>query len=103
MLHFPFGLLRQHGYQVPAGIFNEFKDEKGRFKHEFSTDITGLMELYEASQLIIEGEDILDKAREFSAKHLKAWEEKLDHYHARVVKNTLNILIFYLFFFFDKN
>ncbi|GLT32046.1 hypothetical protein SLA2020_067400 [Shorea laevis] len=71
------------------GYLTEFKDEKGRFKHELSTDITGLMELYEASQLIIEGEDILDEAREFSAKHLKAWEEKLDHYHARVVKNTL--------------
>ncbi|GKV50974.1 hypothetical protein SLEP1_g57651 [Rubroshorea leprosula] len=36
-----FRLLRQHGYQVPAGIFNVFKDGKGRFKHELSTDITG--------------------------------------------------------------
>ncbi|GLT83135.1 hypothetical protein SLE2022_014440 [Rubroshorea leprosula] len=86
-----FRLLRQHGYHVPAGIFNVFKDGKGRFKHELSTDIIGLLELYEASQLSIEGEDILDEAREFSVQHLKAWEEKLNHSHARVVKNTLDL------------
>ncbi|GLT32040.1 hypothetical protein SLA2020_242960 [Shorea laevis] len=85
-----FRLLRQYGYHVPAGIFNVFKDGQGRFNHELSTDITGLLELYEASQLSIEGEDILDEAREFSAQHLKAWEEKLNHSHARVVKNTLD-------------
>ncbi|GLT76478.1 hypothetical protein SLA2020_481320 [Shorea laevis] len=84
-----FRLLRQQGYFVPAGIFNKFKDSNGRFNQEFSNDIIGLIELYEASQLSIEGEEILDEAAEFSAFHLKARLERLDHSQARLVMKTL--------------
>ncbi|CAL5383314.1 unnamed protein product [Camellia sinensis] len=60
-----FRLLRQQGYNVPTDVFHKFKDKDGRFKTELSEDIRGLMGLYEASQLSIEGEDILDQAADF--------------------------------------
>ncbi|CAL5331981.1 unnamed protein product [Camellia sinensis] len=82
-----FRLLRQQGYNVPTvcyvtvacggrsggtngDVFHKFKDKDGRFKTELSEDIRGLMGLYEASQLSIEGEDILDQAADFSAQQL---------------------------------
>ncbi|KAG6642637.1 hypothetical protein CIPAW_09G153600 [Carya illinoinensis] len=69
-----FRLLRQQD------VFNKFKDEGARkFNKELSEDIEGLMALYEASQLNIEGEDLLN-----------AWEKDRDNInHARVVQNTL--------------
>ncbi|GLU23174.1 hypothetical protein SLE2022_391990 [Rubroshorea leprosula] len=85
-----FRLLRQQGYYVSAGLFNEFKDSKGRFKQELSKQISGLIEFYEASQLSIEGEDILDEARKFSAFHLDAALEHLDHSKASMVEHILN-------------
>ncbi|KAG6696554.1 hypothetical protein I3842_09G153500 [Carya illinoinensis] len=64
-----FRLLRQQD------VFNKFKDEEaGKFNNELSEDIEGLMALYEASQLNIEGEDLLN-----------AWEKDRDNInHARV-------------------
>ncbi|GLT50837.1 hypothetical protein SLA2020_242970 [Shorea laevis] len=85
-----FRLLRQQGYHVPADMFKEFKDNRGRFNQELSENIASLMELYEASHLSIEGEDILDEAGEFSAHHLKACLEHLDHSQAKVVQNKLD-------------
>ncbi|KAB1201252.1 (3S,6E)-nerolidol synthase 1 [Morella rubra] len=84
-----FRLLRQQGYYVPADIFENFKDEDGNFKNELSEDINGLMALYEASHLSIEGEDILDQAGIFSEQLLNAWKRHLDYNHVKVVGNTL--------------
>ncbi|THG09079.1 hypothetical protein TEA_016783 [Camellia sinensis var. sinensis] len=72
-----FRLLRQQGYNVPTDVFHKFKDKDGRFKTELSEDIRGLMGLYEASQLSIEGEDILDQAADFSAQQLNGCYMKL--------------------------
>ncbi|XWS12765.1 hypothetical protein CRYUN_Cryun37aG0118400 [Craigia yunnanensis] len=86
-----FRLLRQEGYFVPAGVFNRFKDREGSFRRELGRDIKGLMELYEASQLGIDGEDILDEAREFSSQTLKKWRTaEVDHFSGRVIRNTLD-------------
>ena len=47
------------------------------------------MGLYEASQLSIEGEDILDQAADFSAKQLNGSLPRLDNHHqAKVISNT---------------
>jgi hypothetical protein len=71
-------------------VFNEFKDKEGKFNKELAEDINGLMALYEASQLNIEGEDILDEARNFSEQLLNARVRHLDHDNQlRVVENTL--------------
>ncbi|CAN1139233.1 Alpha-terpineol synthase, chloroplastic [Linum perenne] len=67
-----FRLLRQAGFPVSQDVFNHFMDNKKSFKAELSTDIKGLLALYEASHLGVAGEEqVLDEARDFAVKHLK--------------------------------
>nr|WBO38695.1 terpene synthase 24 [Aquilaria agallochum] len=66
-----FKLLRQHGYKVTSDVFKAFKDDKsGQFKASLGKDCKGLLNLYEASFLAVEGENILEEARSFSKKYL---------------------------------
>ncbi|XP_030519147.2 (3S,6E)-nerolidol synthase 1-like [Rhodamnia argentea] len=82
-----FRLLRQEGYYVPAAVFERFNDKINGF---VEGNIKGMMELYEASQMSIEGEDILDKAEDFSSKFLNALLTcDLDHEQARMIESTL--------------
>ncbi|KAG7973868.1 hypothetical protein I3843_06G018600 [Carya illinoinensis] len=71
-----FRLLRQNGYNVPQEIFNSFKDEKGSFVTSLCDDIEGVLGLYEASFLLIDGEGILEEARDFAIKNLRVYLEK---------------------------
>ncbi|KAH7666194.1 Terpenoid cyclases/protein prenyltransferase alpha-alpha toroid protein [Dioscorea alata] len=75
-----FRLLREYGFKVSQGVFDGFKDEKGNFQLSISSDINGMLSLYEASHLVMEGEDTLDKARIFTTNHLKTIlkEENID-------------------------
>ncbi|KAM0944079.1 putative (-)-alpha-terpineol synthase [Dioscorea sansibarensis] len=66
-----FRLLREHGFKVSQEVFDGFKDENGNFQLSIRNDIKGMLSLYEASHLVMEGEDTLDKARVFTTKHLK--------------------------------
>ncbi|XP_022725044.1 isoprene synthase, chloroplastic-like [Durio zibethinus] len=66
-----FRLLRQHGYQVSQDVFSGFKDQNGSFKANLSEDVKGMLSLYEASYFSIEGENILDEAKEFTTMYLK--------------------------------
>ncbi|KAK6124436.1 hypothetical protein DH2020_041813 [Rehmannia glutinosa] len=66
-----FRLLRQHGYHVPQEVFCSFMDEAGNFKASLSSDVKGILSLYEASFLSMEGENILDLAKDFSTHHLR--------------------------------
>ncbi|XP_057787951.1 (R)-limonene synthase-like isoform X2 [Salvia miltiorrhiza] len=69
-----FRLLRQHGFQVAQEVFECFKSEEGEFKASLRDDTRGLLQLYEASFLSMEGENTLDIAREFTIEIL---QEKL--------------------------
>ncbi|KAH9748310.1 S-(+)-linalool synthase [Citrus sinensis] len=85
-----FRLLRQEGYYVPADMFNNFMIKEGRFSQfNVSEDIGRLMEVYEASQLSIAGEEGLDEAGQFSAKMLNECMTHLDHNQALAIGNTL--------------
>ncbi|KAK2644467.1 hypothetical protein Ddye_019662 [Dipteronia dyeriana] len=68
-----FRLLRQHGYEISQDVFSGFMDEKGRFLSSSSKQkkIKGVIELFEASHLGFEGENILVEAKTFSTKTLK--------------------------------
>jgi (-)-alpha-terpineol synthase len=56
-----------------AEIFNSFKNEIGKFKESLRNDTKGMLCLYEASFLSIEGESILEEARDFATKQLKEY------------------------------
>ncbi|OIS99336.1 (3s,6e)-nerolidol synthase 1, chloroplastic [Nicotiana attenuata] len=87
-----FRLLRQQGYYVPADVFKKFKNKyNGTFGLNLSQDISGLIGLYEAAQLGVEGEHILDEVANFSGEHLNAY---LAHNNdscvqARIINDTL--------------
>ncbi|TKY66666.1 terpene synthase 13 [Spatholobus suberectus] len=72
-----FRLLRQQGYFVPAEVFYTFTNKDGKFNPKLGENINGMIDLYEASQLGIPGEDILDEAGEFSCQILKEKRKSL--------------------------
>ncbi|XP_019171834.1 PREDICTED: (3S,6E)-nerolidol synthase 1-like isoform X2 [Ipomoea nil] len=84
-----FRLLRQEGYYISPDVFTRFTSEEGKFNEELSKDIKGLMALYEASHLSIQGEDILEEAARFSSESLMANMTSLDDCQAIIVKKTL--------------
>ncbi|XP_034675081.1 valencene synthase-like [Vitis riparia] len=85
-----FRLLRQAGFNISCGLFNEFKDEKGNFKKALVSDVRGMLGLYEAAHLRVHGEDILAKALAFTTTHLKAMVESLGYHLAEQVAHALN-------------
>ncbi|TYJ11876.1 hypothetical protein E1A91_A11G307800v1 [Gossypium mustelinum] len=65
-----FRLLRENGFGVPSEWFNKLKDDEGNFNMSLTSDVKGLLELYEASHLRVHGEDILEEALGFTTTHL---------------------------------
>nr|QJX58294.1 (+)-sabinene synthase transcript variant 2 [Salvia officinalis] len=71
-----FRILRQHGFNVSEDVFDCFKIEKcSDFNANLAQDTKGMLQLYEASFLLREGEDTLELARRFSTRSLR---EKFD-------------------------
>ncbi|XVE83470.1 hypothetical protein DITRI_Ditri16bG0090700 [Diplodiscus trichospermus] len=86
-----FRLLRQHGFKVTQEVFSSFI-ETGNFKTDICEDCKGLLNLYEASYLSVEGESILDNARDFAAKHLKECQKRTkDLYLSLLVDHALEL------------
>nr|UTK56353.1 TPS1 [Atractylodes lancea] len=65
-----FRLLRQQGFFVSCDIFNNYKDKDGSFKECLANDVQGLLDLYEAAYMRVQGEDILDDALVFTRTRL---------------------------------
>ncbi|GAV89482.1 Terpene_synth domain-containing protein/Terpene_synth_C domain-containing protein, partial [Cephalotus follicularis] len=85
-----FRLLRQEGYRVSPNVFKDFKNKEGKIDKNVIEDIKGLMSLYEASNLSILEEDVLDEAQVFSAQALDVWiRRRVDDHQARVACYTL--------------
>ncbi|KAL6311283.1 hypothetical protein AAG906_013254 [Vitis piasezkii] len=84
-----FRLLRQAGFNISCGMFNEFKDEKGDFKKALVSDVRGMLGLYEAAHLRVNGEDILDEALAFTTTHLRSMVEHLEYPLAEQVAHAL--------------
>ncbi|CAI0420389.1 unnamed protein product [Linum tenue] len=53
-----------------ADVFKGFRDEDVKFKEEITSDVRGLLSLYEASYLGIPDENVLDEAKIFARSHL---------------------------------
>ncbi|XP_022740880.1 terpene synthase 10-like [Durio zibethinus] len=88
-----FRLLRQHGYKVSQEVFSSFMGEMGNFKAGLCEDCKGLLNLYDASYFSVEGEDIMDNARDFATKHLQQYlkQENSDQYLATLVEHALEL------------
>uniref|UniRef100_A0A7C9CM66 S-linalool synthase n=1 Tax=Opuntia streptacantha TaxID=393608 RepID=A0A7C9CM66_OPUST len=84
-----FRLLRQEGYNVSADSFTKFKDKDGKFRKELSGDTKGLMNLFEASRIGIQGEDILDEASKFSWEILETILKNAEEPEATIIGHTL--------------
>ncbi|XP_042033249.1 (+)-bornyl diphosphate synthase, chloroplastic-like [Salvia splendens] len=80
-----FRLLREHGFNVSQEVFDCFKNEKGSdFKASLGRDTKGMLQLYEASFLLREGEDTLEVARQFATENL---QKTLDESGDEIDKN----------------
>ncbi|KAL5860226.1 hypothetical protein ACOSQ4_001522 [Xanthoceras sorbifolium] len=68
-----FRLLRLHGYEVSADVFQNFKkgSEFVCFAGQSNQAVTGMFNLYRASQVLFPGETILENAKQFSSKFLR--------------------------------
>ncbi|KAL7088790.1 hypothetical protein ACP275_13G148900 [Erythranthe tilingii] len=87
-----FRLLRQNGFLVPQEVFGSFLDKEGNVKECFAGDVKGVLSLYEASFLSVEGERILDSAKKFSTRHLTEKVKKIeDAILAEKVRHALEI------------
>ncbi|XP_058071038.1 alpha-terpineol synthase, chloroplastic-like [Magnolia sinica] len=86
-----FRLLRQHGYQVPQGAFNRFMDDSSSFKTSLCNDVKGMLSLYEASYLALDGETTLDEAKAFTYKHLKGLKGNIDSNLKNLVEHALEL------------
>nr|WCC60120.1 terpene synthase [Pityopsis ruthii] len=88
-----FRLLRQHLYHIPQEIFSDCIDANGNFKGHLYEDITSMLNLYEASFHSIEGETILDDAREFTTKFLEKSLENLgdDQNMSSLISHSLEL------------
>ncbi|MED6149341.1 hypothetical protein PIB30_061406, partial [Stylosanthes scabra] len=74
-----FRLLRQHGYDISADVFDFFLEETNNFKeYQSSIGIEGILSLYEASFHLVEEETILEDAKKYSSKILKEYVKKND-------------------------
>jgi len=70
-------------------VFNKFKDKEGNFSEKIIGDVEGMLSLYEATQIMVHGEDILEEALTFTTTHLESIANQLSNSHAIQVKYSL--------------
>nr|QLI42760.1 germacrene D synthase [Nigella sativa] len=86
-----FRLLRQAGHYVSADVFNKFRDDEGRFLGNLESDALGMLSLYQASYLCINGEDIMEEVMAITTKHLNSMLPHLSPPLAVQVQNALKL------------
>ncbi|KAI3729540.1 hypothetical protein L6452_18201 [Arctium lappa] len=85
-----FQVFRNHGYKLCCDVFSKFKDSgSSAWKEDITTDVRGMLGLYESSQLRTRGECILDEAFTFTKSKLNSLEKTLEGNLSRQVKHAL--------------
>ncbi|THG23460.1 hypothetical protein TEA_020365 [Camellia sinensis var. sinensis] len=92
-----FRLLRQQGHPVSCNVFNKFKDNNSKFHEYVIGDVRGMLSLYEATHLRMQGEEILDEALVFTTTHLKCAIPNLSNPLKEQVIHALNQPVHYGF------
>ena len=92
-------------YNCCVDLFDSLKCNKRMFEEKHGEDVKGLIALYEASQLSIEGEDSLNDVGYLCRELLHGWLSRhQEHHEAIYVANTLqNPLHYGLSRFMDKS
>lgn len=72
-----------------SDVFKKFQDSDGEFRKINTSDVKGLLSLYEASFLSVHGEYILDKALAFTRKHLETLADQSSPHLAKHIRNCL--------------
>ncbi|KAE8075769.1 hypothetical protein FH972_014457 [Carpinus fangiana] len=90
-----FRVLREHGFSISSDVFDKFRSSDGRFMDSLSSDMGGLLSLYEASHLGMHGQNTLEEARLFSVQNLKSLMRKLDSDSAEQVRQSLEIPLYW--------
>ncbi|KAL4558354.1 hypothetical protein LXL04_036553 [Taraxacum kok-saghyz] len=81
-----FRLMRQHGYYVSSDIFIRYKN--GAFLESLTNDVQGMLELYEATYVRVQGDVVLDDALVFTRTRLEKLAKDLVQ-----INSTLSIHI----------
>ncbi|KAK3415798.1 hypothetical protein EUGRSUZ_H01472, partial [Eucalyptus grandis] len=86
-----FKLLRLHGYEVSAEVFENFKSGKEFFSFmgQLIVPVTGMLNLYKASELIFPGEKILEDANRHAAKFLRRKQEANELFDKWIITKDL--------------
>ncbi|MCL7027342.1 hypothetical protein MKW94_016227 [Papaver nudicaule] len=83
-----FRLLRQYGFHESQDIFDEFRHAKGGFKESITSDVQGILSLFEAAHLLLEGESILSEAILFTKRHLSDNGSNVDSINVNLAKQV---------------
>ncbi|XBI69442.1 hypothetical protein VPH35_064145 [Triticum aestivum] len=86
-----FCLLREHGLWISPDVFNKFKGEDGSFNKDITNEPRGLLSLYNAAYLSVNGESELDEAMAFARHHLESMSGSLKYPLSEQVKRSLEI------------
>ncbi|XVF88976.1 hypothetical protein PTKIN_Ptkin19aG0094700 [Pterospermum kingtungense] len=66
--------------------------DNGKIEASFSQDFLGMLNLYEASDLLVEGETVLENARDLAAEHLKeCLKQNQDQYSSMLADHALEL------------
>ncbi|KAL2641406.1 hypothetical protein R1flu_008993 [Riccia fluitans] len=87
-----FRLLRQHGYDVSADVFQQFRGKNGEFfcfAGQSGQAVTGMFNLYRASQTRYSGETILEEAYYFTRAFLEEKRAKKECYDKWIITKDL--------------
>ncbi|MED6194806.1 Gly-Xaa carboxypeptidase [Stylosanthes scabra] len=86
-----FRLLRQHGYKMSADVFKNFQrnGEFFCFAGQSTQALTGMFNLYRATQLMFPGEEILESAKTFSGKFLTEKRESNQLFDKWIIMKNL--------------
>ena len=74
-----------------SDVFEKFKDENGRLRECLKSDVEGLLNLYEASDVGVKGENILEEAHTFCSTNLSSIVEELRSPMAEQVSHSLKL------------
>ena len=73
-----------------SGVFDKFKDSDGIWKETIIEDVRGILNLYEAANLRVHGESILEEALSFTKLNLKSLAMKSSPHLAKQIMNALD-------------